>query len=436
MKRVWISLFMGCLLAGCTTTQKAPPLTALTPEVEWGAQQPEAEAQYDKAISLLARGRQLDAEAVSFEASEQFSDSQRLQFLSGVLLRSRFEMSTAVGFFARTKELEGNTVLSRAASITVTMDLGLVTETGFQALEDLIENDPEEILIRWLYAIEATARGLHVEEGKRQFEYILTDWPVAPIMVHQSYARLLSVELDESERALDHRMLAAELEPNAETYQGLANTLKKLQRYADADNVYSKLVEMDPENQIVWMQWGTCLFYQGDFAAAAMKFEQAHTLYPADVFSLIFEGRCLEEQGQPEEGFKKYQQAVEAVPSHAPARAYVAHSKLYGYGTTPNIEGALEDCVEPGGTNIDQLRRRVRIGDQSDNPLAPEKSEELLKHLKALGNADNSEAAYNLGMIYRYGIGVPEDESIALNWFRRAAANGHEIATRLMSPPE
>ncbi|MDF7798035.1 tetratricopeptide repeat protein [Pontiellaceae bacterium B1224] len=436
MKRVWIGLLTGCLLVGCATTEKSPPLTPLTPEIAWGVQQQQSEVSYDQAIELLAQGRQLDAEAIAFEAAEQYSGSQRLQFLSGVLLRSRFETSTAVGFFARTQELGANTVLSRAASITVSMDLGLVTETGFRALEKLIDDYPDELLIRWLYAIEATARGLHIEEGKRQFEYILKEWSMGPIMVHQSYARLLSVELDEPEQALEHRMLAAELEPNAETYQGLANTLKQLQRYEDADNVYSKLVEMDSENQIVWIQWGTCLFYQEDYAAAEAKFEQAYKLYPDDVFSLVFQGRCLEKQGRPEEGFKKYQQAVEAVPSHVPARAYVAHSKLYGYGTTPDIEGALEDCVEPGSTKMDQLRKRVRMGNESDNPLAPEKSEELLKHLIALGNAGNPEAAYNLGMIYRYGIGVPEDESVALDWFRRAAENGHEISMRLMNPPE
>jgi TPR repeat protein len=42
--------------------------------------------------------------------------------------------------------------------------------------------------------------------------------------------------------------------------------------------------------------------------------------------------------------------------------------------------------------------------------------------------AGDSESQYHLGMFYKSGIGAAEDKVAALQWYRQAAAHGHEEA--------
>lgn len=38
----------------------------------------------------------------------------------------------------------------------------------------------------------------------------------------------------------------------------------------------------------------------------------------------------------------------------------------------------------------------------------------------------NSEAQYNLGVMYHYGQGVPQNQSVAKEWFSKACHNGSQ----------
>ena len=48
-----------------------------------------------------------------------------------------------------------------------------------------------------------------------------------------------------------------------------------------------------------------------------------------------------------------------------------------------------------------------------------------LKALRPLAAQGNSNAQYNLGVMYREGHGVPQDYTEAVKWFRLAAEQGH-----------
>lgn len=53
---------------------------------------------------------------------------------------------------------------------------------------------------------------------------------------------------------------------------------------------------------------------------------------------------------------------------------------------------------------------------------------QALKLLTPLANESNSQAQFRLGMMYYLGQGVPEDEKLAVYWFKKAAALGNTEA--------
>jgi len=50
------------------------------------------------------------------------------------------------------------------------------------------------------------------------------------------------------------------------------------------------------------------------------------------------------------------------------------------------------------------------------------------KEFKALAEQGNAEAQNNLGIMYEYGRGVPEDDTEAAKWFLKAAEQGNRFA--------
>ena len=45
---------------------------------------------------------------------------------------------------------------------------------------------------------------------------------------------------------------------------------------------------------------------------------------------------------------------------------------------------------------------------------------------------DHSEAQYTLGMCYKNGLGTCEDKDIAIQWFQKAAKQGHKEAKKMV----
>ena len=420
--KLWQIGLLVIFLAG-----SASPLSVVEPVPK--STEAKAQGAYEEAMGLLSKGRQKDAEALMDEACGTYPDCQRLFFFRGVLERSRFNTFAAGQSFSRVYALGEETVPGRAGAAVTTMDMGLMVEAGFESLRSLIAEYPDKILVRWLFAIECREHRTHSLEAAQQYEVILEEWETAPVLVHQTYANILTEALDRPEDALKHRWLAAELEPKDWTYQGLANTLKALGRYEEADEVYAKLLELAPKESDFWRQWGTCLFHMGDYAGAVTKFKAAYACGPSDVSYLLFWGRCLQLQGRLEEGFLKYTEAFVQEPGHRYASVYAALSKLYGYGTEPDYVEALgyAEVLKNGYFPVSEeaLRNCIEANEGSrHSPLMAEKNEVMFVHLRKLAGQGNSNAQFNLGKIFRWGVGTEMDSALAVEWFEKALAGG------------
>lgn len=51
-----------------------------------------------------------------------------------------------------------------------------------------------------------------------------------------------------------------------------------------------------------------------------------------------------------------------------------------------------------------------------------------LSHWQPLAETDDAEAQRNIGIMYQQGLGLPQNNSEAAKWYRRAADNGHSRA--------
>ena len=215
MRWSWVLLLVVGVLAGCSTIPEKE-----TSESAWGLTAPDAaRAQYDKAMDYLRKGRQKDAEQIVGEAFQKYPESQRLWFMYAVLALSRQETDAAVQAFMKVRDLNEESLLGITAQLT--LDEEIEVADAFKRLKKRIDQNPDEMLLRWLYAMEATRQGVFVEEGAAQFEVILEAWDPAPAMVHHIYATLLASHLNLLEKALEHQQFAAEIEPNAQTYYRL-----------------------------------------------------------------------------------------------------------------------------------------------------------------------------------------------------------------------
>ena len=61
------------------------------------------------------------------------------------------------------------------------------------------------------------------------------------------------------------------------------------------------------------------------------------------------------------------------------------------------------------------------------------KLEEAFRYYALAANQGYTSAEHNLGVYYSYGAGTEVDLGKARYWFERAAAKGHEIATRCLA---
>src|SRR5205809_913939 len=67
------------------------------------------------------------------------------------------------------------------------------------------------------------------------------------------------------------------------------------------------------------------------------------------------------------------------------------------------------------------------------NPPAQNKlisNQKYLPHLKKADNYGNISAMTNIGSLYFYGLGVAQDYTKAMKWYRKAANEGNLTATR------
>ena len=249
---------------------------------------------YQAAVDLLSEGRQKDAEARVEKACVTYPDDQRLLFLRGVLERSRFHRDDAFKTFSKVYALGADSLQGRAALASTSMDFDMGIEEGLGALRSLIESHPDEILLRWLFAIQCRTHRKYPEEAEEQYLIILNEWNPGPVMVNHTYANILTESLDRPEEALVYRERALEQVQRGWTYQGYANTLRELGRYEEASDAFKTAVEISPRSIAYWRQWGDCLIESGQVAKAYKVYRAAYESGLRDAKILTGLGRANE----------------------------------------------------------------------------------------------------------------------------------------------
>ena len=261
MSALRVGLLAG-LIVGGVFAQEAPKMTP--------------NKTYQSALNLLAEGQQKNAEDLVEEACINHPESQPLLFLRGVLERSRFHRDDAFQTFSKVYALDADSVQGRAALTSTSMDFDMGIEGGLGELRSLIESHPDEILLRWLFAIQCRTHRKYSEEAEVQYLIILEEWNPAPVMVNHTYANILTESLGRPEEALVYRERALEQVQRGWTYQGYANTLRKLGRYEEASAAFEKAVKSAPKHAVYWSQWGNCLLDSGQVKEAYKVFRKAY----------------------------------------------------------------------------------------------------------------------------------------------------------------
>jgi tetratricopeptide (TPR) repeat protein len=335
---------------------------------------------YDRSIELLSAGRQIEAEEVITEAVKNNLDDANLLFAKAVLERSRWDKYTARLWFSLARRKGSHTYIADASALSLRLDSRKGTASDLLALVQLSDANPDDIYLLWLSAIQCREQK-NGPLGRQQYEKLLSKFTVGPVLLHQTYANILSEILGDHEAALKHRYIAVSLEAKGWTLQGLANTLTYLKRYDEACAVWARAVQVSPDDGDYWGGWGWTLRMMGRYEEALDKHKEACRIDPSSAYNFYNAGWCLEK-------LARYPEMVECHRKAAELNYVDAMVKL-GY------------CLRDG--------------------LGVEKNlQESVKWFQMGAKSESIEATYRLAEYYEKGNGVEKDLKRAENLFRRA----------------
>jgi tetratricopeptide (TPR) repeat protein len=307
MKRLLIvAMVLG--LAGGAVWAEPQKFTALASLSAMTPAQVEAEV-----MKLLSAGKQSDAEAVVKSNIDRLKENQRMVFLLAALARSRFAVGEAVPIFQYVSKMGTNTVEGACAYEVVQLDLKKDVGRHFMALQELVRSHPDDIMVRWMLAVQCRSLGLN-EEGIVHYKKILETWNPGPVLVHQTYGNLLD-QLKRYDEALVERRIAVTLEPAGWSYQGLGNTFAAMGSNAFSAAAFSEAVKFEPHEARYWEAWGRVLMRMEQVDEAIVKCNKALALDPDYWVAWSTYGSCMEKQGKWEDAEKAYKRAVAINPN-------------------------------------------------------------------------------------------------------------------------
>ncbi len=278
---------------------------------------------YDQVLEQLSVGKQESAEMILDALCQEHPNNQRLLFAKAVCARSRFWMNLSTPLMAEVLRMNPKSVEGQCAGHVLSMDSGKDFDGNFSGLSALVDKSPQNPLILWMLAVECrqhaktTGKHTYSEKGAECYRKLLEQWKVGPVLVHQTYANLLSEELGRHEEALAHRRLAIQLEPAGWTFQGLGNTLVRLERYEEANMAFLKCAELSPQEAQYWRNWAWSLHLQKKPEASIAKCRKATELDPKDESAWTIWGDNLVELGRTAEAIAKYEQHMKYHPDDA-----------------------------------------------------------------------------------------------------------------------
>lgn len=397
---------------------------------EWGSLPEDAKAVYKEALACLANGEQSRAEKLLDGSLDRYADSQRLLFMRGVLKRSRFSVGAAHGYFKQTAKLGKGTVPGKAAWQALLTDLdyydgGRDFGIHLSKLKKVSDLHPDEPLVKWLYAIECRTVRERAEEAAAAYADLLAGWKVGAVMAHHTYANVLAEQLGRNEQALEHRVIALDLQEASWTHQGMANTLYSLERFEQALPHYEKAAQLEPADARHWYQWGKCLFRLKKYGEAYQKYTHALKLDPSNLNYKRRTADCLLPMGKRDEAVKLYEDVVAKDPGNKSARTTLSSLREATTNGTAVVLGSA-----PASVTSELMEAQKywlgRDGYERNYPKAVEVFERVYgyNHSKFSGLSASNIA----GMYARGGFGLERDRDLALVWYERALEAGNNQA--------
>lgn len=305
--------FIIVFVAGCVS-HKAAARTEETIEAQIASPQQIC----DEVMRRLSGGEQSKAESLLKQYAPIYPHHQRLVFLHAACIRSRFSVRRSFPFFMAVAGMDINSVSGQCASLIMSLDYGLQVDQKFQALEQLVKKHPQDIIVRWMLAVQCRAFDRN-EKGVHHYQRILEVWDPGPSLVHQTYGNLLD-GLHRFEEALVQRRITVELDPAGWSYQGLGNTLTSLKRPDEANVAYEIMIELAPNHAAYWRSWAWGLLREGRLEESIEKCERAIELNPKEYRAWSHWGCNLENMGRLEEALEKYKSALVINPKHRYSR--------------------------------------------------------------------------------------------------------------------
>ena len=295
---------------------------------------------YDAVILELSSGRQDHAEDILNVFIGIHTNDQRLTFAQAVCTRSRFFTQKAAGQFKKVLEMDPRTIEGNCARYVLDLDDHIRVDESFRGLRLLAADSPDNPLLHWMIGIECrdyyrhTSRKDYSAEGAQAYKRVLELFDVGPVLVHQTYANILSEELGRLEEALNHRRIAVTLDPKAWTYDGLANTLMALQMYDEANQAYAKSTELNPNSAQLWHNWALSLYNQRRFEDCISKCKRALEIDAAYYQARYSWGLALEAQSKRKKALVQFEETIQLNPVFP--EAYDAAARVLTILGNPN----------------------------------------------------------------------------------------------------
>ncbi len=287
---------------------------------------------YDTILEELSAGRQNDAEYLLEYFTAVYPKNQKLAFANAVCIRSRFDVDEGMKQFQHVLDLDPTTPEGHCAKYVLKLDRKEFVDGNFKGLKLLIQQNPDNPLIHWAMGFMCrdfyrhTHKTTYSKDGVEAYRRLFEIFDVCPVLVHQSFANILTEELELYEEALKHRRIAVKLSPKSWSYQGLGNTLRDMGRYEEADEAYVEMIKRCDDDDVYWYSWARNCYKLKQYEKSIDKARKSLELDPTYIKSLALWGDCLCELEKYEEAIAKYNEALKLDPAHYSCYGDIAYT--------------------------------------------------------------------------------------------------------------
>jgi tetratricopeptide (TPR) repeat protein len=263
-------------------------------------------------IKYLSQGKQSDAETIADQLAAKYPADEAVQFMQGVLVRSRFDVTAARPYFQFVAK-SPDSVRSQCATLMLNIDTRVDSQKSFDKLCDLARQHPTDVFVLWTAAIASRTLDCNLE-GAEFYGMLCKQFASGPSLVHQTYGNIL-MALNLQELALAQRKVTVKMEPATWSVDALGLTLGKLRFYEAANAAHSTVSKASPGSSQYWLNWAVDLRKWGHYEDAIAKCQKVIEINPNNASAYNEWGQNLEALGKKDEAIAKYERAIQLDPT-------------------------------------------------------------------------------------------------------------------------